>query len=103
MVEKWHGIAFAKDKDGNWGDPVSGQPLRSQRRVPGRHRIHRCHTKYRSRKSFDRLLEGKGKVIFDADAMTAAGPVGRNVMAGTDAKLEAEFRPIREAGGYLGG
>lgn len=98
-----HGFVMAKDKDGNWGDPVfvdlGGASVGFQAGVESTDVV----LVFRSRKSLDRLLEGKGKVTLGADAAVAAGPVGRMAAAGTDAKLEAEIVSYSRSRGLFAG
>jgi lipid-binding SYLF domain-containing protein len=58
---------------------------------------------FRDRRSLTRLLEGKGKVTLGADVAVAAGPVGRQAMAGTDARLEAEILSYSRSRGLFAG
>lgn len=98
-----HGVVFVKDKDGNWGDPVfvniGGASVGFQAGVESTDVV----LVFRNRKSVDRLLEGKGKVTLGADAAIAAGPIGRDAMAGTDAKLEAEILSYSRSRGLFAG
>jgi lipid-binding SYLF domain-containing protein len=98
-----HGLVMAKGKDGVWGDPVfvnlGGASVGFQAGVESTDVV----LVFRSRKSLDRLLEGKGKITLGADAAIAAGPVGRNAMAGTDAKLEAEILSYSRSRGLFAG
>jgi lipid-binding SYLF domain-containing protein len=58
---------------------------------------------FKTRNSLDRILAGKGKFTLGADAAVAAGPVGRQAEAGTDAELKAEiFSYSRSRGLFLG-
>lgn len=86
-----HGVVIAKDKDGNWGDPVfvdlAGASVGFQAGVESTDVV----LVFRRRESLDRILAGKGKLTLGADAAVAAGPVGRQAAAATDAKLEAEI------------
>ncbi|OWK39484.1 lipid-binding SYLF domain-containing protein [Fimbriiglobus ruber] len=86
-----HGIVMAKDKDGNWCDPVfvdlGGASVGFQAGVESTDVV----LVFRGHKSLDRLLEGKVKITLGADAAVAAGPLGRMAAAATDAKLEAEI------------
>jgi lipid-binding SYLF domain-containing protein len=98
-----HGIVIARDKDGNWGDPVfvnlGGASVGFQAGVESTDVV----LVFRDRKSLDRLLEGKGKVTLGADAAIAAGPVGRMAAAATDAKLDAEILSYSRSRGVFAG
>ena len=98
-----HGIVIAKDKDGNWGDPVfvdlGGASVGFQAGVESTDVV----LVFRNRKSLDRVLDGKGKLTLGADASVAAGPVGRMAAAATDAKLEAEIVSYSRSRGLFAG
>lgn len=98
-----HGVVLAKDKDGNWSDPVfvdlGGASVGFQAGVESTDVV----LVFRSRKSLDRLLEGKGKLTLGADASVAAGPVGRMAAAATDARLEAEIVSYSRSRGLFAG
>lgn len=98
-----HGIVLAKDKDGNWGDPtfvnLGGASVGFQAGVSSSDVV----LVFRTRKSLDRLLEGKGKITLGADAAVAAGPVGRQVAAATDARLQAEIVSYSRSRGLFAG
>lgn len=98
-----HGLVIARDKDGKWGTPVflnfGGGSVGFQAGINSTDVV----LVFRDRKSLDRLLEGKGKMTLGADASVAAGPVGRQAMAGTDAKLEAEIVSYSRSRGLFAG
>ncbi|HEY1186123.1 MAG TPA: lipid-binding SYLF domain-containing protein [Gemmata sp.] len=98
-----HGVVLSKDKDGNWSDPVfidlGGASVGFQAGVESTDVV----LVFRTRKSLDRLLEGKGKLTLGADASVAAGPVGRMAAAATDAKLEAEIVSYSRSRGLFAG
>ena len=83
-----HGLVMARNADGKWSDPVflnfGGGSVGFQAGVESTDVV----LVFRERKSLDRLLEGKGKLTLGVDAGVAAGPVGRQAAAGTDAKLQ---------------
>jgi lipid-binding SYLF domain-containing protein len=58
---------------------------------------------FRTRKSLDRVLDGKEKLTLGADASVAAGPVGRTALAATDAQLAAEVLSYSRARGLFAG
>jgi lipid-binding SYLF domain-containing protein len=98
-----HGIVMAKDRGGNWCDPVfidlGGASVGFQAGVESTDVV----LVFRNRKSLDRLLKGKGKITLGADAAVAAGPVGRMAAAATDAKLEAEIVSYSRSRGLFAG
>lgn len=97
------GVVLVKDKDGNWLDPVfvdlAGASVGFQAGVESTDVV----LVFRTRKSVDRLLEGKGKLTLGADASVAAGPVGRTAAAATDAKLDAEIVSYSRSRGLFAG
>ena len=97
-----HGIVMDK-KAGVWSDPVfvdfGGASVGFQAGVESTDVV----LVFRTRKSLDRLLEGKGKVTLGADASVAAGPVGRTAAAATDGKLEAEIVSYSRSRGLFAG
>jgi lipid-binding SYLF domain-containing protein len=56
---------------------------------------------FRSRRGVESLVNGK--FTLGADASVAAGPVGRNAAAGTDAQLKAEILSYSRARGLFAG
>jgi lipid-binding SYLF domain-containing protein len=99
-----HGVVVAKDGSGNWGEPVfvnfGGGSVGFQAGVESTDVV----LVFRDRKSLDRLLDGRGaKLTLGADAGVAAGPVGRQAMAGTDFKLEAEVLSYSRSRGLFAG
>src|SRR5262249_14670937 len=58
---------------------------------------------FRTRHSLDRILSGKGKLTLGADAAIAAGPIGRQAEAGTDARLQAEIWSYSRSRGLFAG
>jgi lipid-binding SYLF domain-containing protein len=98
-----HGLVIAREKGGQWGDPVfvnfGGGSVGFQAGVESTDVV----LVFRDRRSLDRLLEGKGTITLGADAGVAAGPVGRQAMAGTDAKLAAEIVSYSRSRGLFAG
>ena len=97
------GLVMARLPDGTWGDPVfvnfGGGSVGFQIGVESTDLI----LIFKNRKSLDRVLEGKAKVTLGADAAVAAGPVGRQVAAATDAKAEAEILSYSRSRGLFAG
>jgi lipid-binding SYLF domain-containing protein len=98
-----HGIVLAKEKDGRWSEPVfvnlGGASVGFQAGVESTDVV----LVFRNRKSLDRLLEGKGKITLGADASISAGPLGRDALAGTDAKLDGEILSYSRSRGLFAG
>jgi lipid-binding SYLF domain-containing protein len=97
------GVVYGRNKDGSWGDPVfvhlGGASVGFQVGVESTDVV----LVFRDRKSLDRILDGKGKVTLGADAAIAAGPVGRQAAAATDAKLQAEIWSYSRSRGLFAG
>jgi lipid-binding SYLF domain-containing protein len=98
-----HGVVFAREKDGNWGEPVfinlGGASVGFQAGIESTDVV----LVFRNRRSLDNLLDGKTKLTLGADAAVAAGPVGRMAAAATDAKLEAEILSYSRSRGLFAG
>ena len=98
-----HGVVLARDKAGAWGDPVfvdlGGASVGFQAGVESTDVV----LVFKTRKSLDRILDGKEKVTLGADASVAAGPVGRKAAAATDGKLEAEILSYSRSRGLFAG
>jgi lipid-binding SYLF domain-containing protein len=98
-----HGVVFARNRDGRWGDPVfinlGGASVGFQAGVESTDVV----LLFRNHESLKRLLEGKGKITLGADASISAGPVGRDAMAATDAKLEGEILSYSRSRGLFAG
>jgi lipid-binding SYLF domain-containing protein len=99
-----HGLAVARGADGRWGDPAfvafGGGSVGFQAGVESVDVV----LVFRDRKSLNRLLDGTGKKLtLGADAGVAAGPVGRQAMAGTDFRLEAEVVSYSRSRGLFAG
>ena len=98
-----HGIVLVKDKEGRWGEPTfvhfGGGSVGFQVGVESTDVV----LVFRSAKSLDRVLDGKQKLTLGADAEVAAGPVGRQAAAATDARLEAEIVSYSRSRGLFAG
>ncbi len=102
-VRAGRGVALQRNKDGTWGDPVfvrfGGASVGFQAGIEATDVV----LVFRSRKSLDRVLDGKEKLTLGADATVAAGPVGREALAATDAKLDAEVLSYSRSRGLFAG
>ncbi|MGE3808382.1 MAG: lipid-binding SYLF domain-containing protein [Gemmataceae bacterium] len=58
---------------------------------------------FMTRSSVNRILEGKGKITLGADVGVAAGPIGRQAEAATDAQLKAEIYSYSRSRGLFAG
>ncbi len=96
-----HGVVLVKDAEGVWSLPrfvrLTGGSVGWQAGVQGTDVV----LVFRTQRSIDNLL--KGKFTIGVDAAAAAGPVGRNAAAATDASLSAEILSYsRSRGLFLG-
>jgi lipid-binding SYLF domain-containing protein len=58
---------------------------------------------FKTKAGVERILKGKGKVTLGADLAVAAGPVGRQAEAATDAQLRAEIYSYSRSRGLFAG
>jgi lipid-binding SYLF domain-containing protein len=97
------GVVLVHNPDGTWSDPIfvkiTGASIGWQVGVESVDLV----LVFRGRKSLDRILEGKGKLTLGADASIAAGPLGRQAEAGTDALLKAEICSYSQSKGLFVG
>lgn len=100
-LRRGHGIVMVRDAEGEWGLPqfvdLTGGSVGFQAGVQGTDVV----LIFRTRSSVDNLL--KGKFTIGADAAAAAGPVGRNAAAATDAQLKAEILSYSRSRGLFAG
>ncbi|HKB04881.1 MAG TPA: lipid-binding SYLF domain-containing protein [Gemmataceae bacterium] len=97
-----HGILLVRKKDG-WSDPVfvklTGGSVGWQAGVQSTD----LFLVVRNGRSLDRIFRGAGKLTLGADASVAAGPIGREAGAGTDAALKAEILSYSRTRGLFAG
>lgn len=88
-IRHGHGVMIVRDEKGGWRCPafvtVTGGSVGWQIGIQATDLI----LVFKSGKSVERLL--RGKFTIGADASAAAGPVGREAAAATDATLDAEI------------
>jgi lipid-binding SYLF domain-containing protein len=98
-----HGVILTRDRNGVWSEPtfvnLGGASVGFQAGVESTDVV----LVFRTRKSVDRLMEGKHKITLGADVSIAAGPVGRQASAATDARLEAEIVSYSRSRGLFAG
>jgi lipid-binding SYLF domain-containing protein len=98
-----HGVVFSRQADGTWGGPafitIGGASLGLQAGVQSTDVI----LVFKTRKSLERVVQGKGKLTLGADAAIAAGPIGRQAAAGTDGMLRAEIYSYSRSRGLFAG
>jgi lipid-binding SYLF domain-containing protein len=97
-----HGVLLVRQK-GGWSDPVfvtlTGGSVGWQAGVQATD----LFLVVRNARSLDRVFRGSGKLTLGADASVAAGPIGREAAAGTDAALKAEILSYSRTRGLFAG
>ena len=100
-VRHGKGVLVTRDETGFWRAPVlitiSGGSVGAQAGVQSTDLV----LVFKTRRSVERIL--KGKVTIGADLAVAAGPVGREASAGTDAQLKAEILSYSRSRGLFAG
>jgi len=98
-----HGMLLVREKDGGWSNPVfitmTGGSVGLQLGIQKSD----VFLVIRNARSLDRLMRGAGKLTLGADASVAAGPLGRQVSADTDAMLRAEILSYSRSRGIFAG
>jgi lipid-binding SYLF domain-containing protein len=98
-----HGLVYSRLPDGSWAGPVfvrvGGASVGLQAGVEATDLV----LVFKTRRSLERVLLGGGKLTLGADASVAAGPVGREAQAGTDAALRAEVYSYSRSRGLFAG
>lgn len=98
-----HGVVLARQSDGCWTYPLfvtmTGGSVGWQIGVQSTDLV----LIFKTRQSVERLLEGKGKITLGGDVAVAAGPVGRQAEASTDAQLKAEIFSYSRSRGLFAG
>jgi lipid-binding SYLF domain-containing protein len=97
------GVLLVRSKDGGWSNPVfvtlTGGSFGWQGGIQSADLV----LVFKTYPGVERLLQGKGKLTLGGDASIAAGPIGRQSSAATDAMLKAEiFSYSRTRGLFLG-
>ena len=97
-----HGVLLVRQR-GGWSDPVfvtlTGGSFGWQVGIQATD----LFLVIRNARSLDRIFRGSGKLTLGADASVAAGPVGREAGAGTDAMLRAEILSYSRTRGLFAG
>lgn len=102
-VRHGHGVLLVRGPHGGWGNPLfvtlTGGSVGLQAGVQSTDLL----LVFKTRGSLDRLLAGKGNLTLGADAAVAAGPLGRQAEAATDAQLRAEIYSYSRSRGLFAG
>ena len=97
-----HGVLLVRQK-GGWSDPIfvtlTGGSFGFQAGLTATD----LFLVIRNGRSLDRIFKGAGKLALGADATVAAGPIGREAAAATDAQLKAEIWAYSRTRGLFGG
>lgn len=98
-----HGVAVGRTPDGRWGNPVfvslHGTSVGLLAGVETTDMVMVIRTQH----GMDRLLHNRGKLTLGVDMSIAAGPVGAETEAGTDARLRPEvFAYAHSRGAFIG-
>jgi len=95
------GLISIKNSDGTWSNPsyvnMSGGSVGFQAGVQSTDAV----LVFRTQRGVDSIVHGK--FTLGADAAVAAGPVGRNAQAATDAQLKAEIFSYSRSRGLFAG
>ncbi|MBI3838587.1 MAG: lipid-binding SYLF domain-containing protein [Planctomycetia bacterium] len=100
-VRRGHGVVLVRGNDGQWSFPqfvtLTGGSFGWQAGVQATDVV----LVFMTPKSVEGLM--RGKFTIGADASVAAGPVGRNAAAATDARLKAEILSYSRSRGLFAG
>lgn len=100
-IRRGQGVVMTRDAEGEWSLPqfltLTGGSIGWQAGVQGTDVV----LIFRTRTSVENLM--RGKFTIGADAAAAAGPVGRNASAATDAQLRAEILSYSRSRGLFAG
>lgn len=98
-----HGLVLTKNDRGEWGDPtfisLGGASVGFQAGVSSTDVV----LVFRKSETLQNLLAGNRKLTLGADAAIAAGPIGRQAAAGTDARLQSEIFSYSRSRGVFAG
>jgi lipid-binding SYLF domain-containing protein len=97
------GVFLVRETNNSWGPPlfltITGGSFGLQAGAQSTDLI----LLFKTRASVERILRGKDKVTLGLDLAVAAGPVGRQAEAATDAQLRAEIYSYSRARGLFAG
>ena len=100
-VRHGHGVVVTRDEAGRWKPPmfvdVTGASVGWQAGIQGTDLV----LVFRTKNSLQNLM--RGKFTIGANASAAAGPVGRDAQAATDAALRAEILSYSRSRGLFAG
>jgi lipid-binding SYLF domain-containing protein len=97
-----HGVLLVREK-GGWSEPIfvtlTGGSVGLQAGLSSTD----LFLVVRNARSLEHVLKGTGKLVLGGDASVAAGPVGREAAAATDAQLKAEILSYSRSRGLFAG
>ncbi|HLJ95289.1 MAG TPA: lipid-binding SYLF domain-containing protein [Gemmataceae bacterium] len=97
------GVVLVREPNGAWSNPVFvalvGAGVGGQLGIQSTDLV----LIFKSRHSLDRILRGKSKLTLGGDVAIAAGPIGRDAEAATDAQLKAEIFSYSRSRGLFAG
>lgn len=97
------GVILVRQADGSWSFPLfialAGGSIGGQIGIQSTDLV----LIFKTSRSLDRVLRGQGKLTLGADVAVAAGPVGRQAEADTDALLRAEIYSYSRSRGLFAG
>jgi lipid-binding SYLF domain-containing protein len=97
------GVLLIRQPDGWWSNPIfvslTGGSIGWQIGVQSTDVV----LVFRTRAGLERIMRGKGKLTLGADVSVAAGPVGRQAEADTDAQLKSEIYSYSRSRGLFAG
>jgi lipid-binding SYLF domain-containing protein len=97
------GVLLVRCQDGGWSNPIfvtlSGGSIGWQAGAQSTDLV----LVFKTRRSVERILENRGKLTLGADLSIAAGPLGRETSAATDAQLKAEIFSYSRSRGLFAG
>lgn len=97
------GVVLVRCQDGGWSNPIfvtlSGGSIGWQVGAQSTDLV----LVFKTQRGVQRILQNKGKLTLGADVSVAAGPVGREAAAATDAQLRAEIYSYSRSRGLFAG
>jgi lipid-binding SYLF domain-containing protein len=97
------GLILLRQPDGSWSNPVFVQSFGGSFGLQAGAQATDLVLVFKGRRSVESFLWGKGKLTLGVDASAAAGPVGRQIEAGTDLAFRAEILSYSRSRGIFAG
>jgi lipid-binding SYLF domain-containing protein len=97
------GVVLVRCPDGGWSNPIfvtlTGGSIGWQAGAQSTDLV----LVFKTQRGVERILKNRGKLTLGADVSVAAGPVGREAAAATDAQLRAEIYSYSRSRGLFAG